>query len=224
MRKILSVMIAVLLCLCVMTPALAAENNFVPSIGYKDGPEIKKGEMNGEDVTDCLEVTSILQAEKGTTDITPSDRDLLLDVYQKLSDGTMRLPLEGDYVIRELVDVSFKKIACIDLQHGHKEWLAGENTSVEVMFELGVGAADTVTVLTYISGQWTEVKCTNNGDGTVTCVFEDICPVAFCVKAGSKPPQTGDEMGQDLLLWIVLMAASFVCMVALVVYRRRQTR
>ena len=40
-----------------------------------------------------------------------------------------------------------------------------------------------VAVFSYVDGEWIEaVSVTNNGDGTVTVVFEDICPVAFAVK------------------------------------------
>ncbi|MBQ2785770.1 MAG: hypothetical protein IJF02_04650 [Oscillospiraceae bacterium] len=48
----------------------------------------------------------------------------MLDVYKKLSDGTMTLPLEEDYVIRELADLSFKASACRGEKRGRKEKLA----------------------------------------------------------------------------------------------------
>ena len=76
----------------------------------------------------------------------------------------------------------------------------------------------------------------NNGDGTVTCVFEHFCPVAFCVEVtedsgdngesggGLNPPQTGDEMGGQMLIWISAMVLSMVGMVALLVYYRRSSQ
>ena len=216
-------MIAVLLCLCVMTPALAAENNFVPSIGYKDGPEIKKGEMNGEDVTDCLEVTSILQAEKGTTDITPGDRDLLLDVYQDLRKGDMEIPYSDLFaeldskkmVIRDLFDVSW-------LCEEHPVYVAPAGITIELTFDLGIGANTDIYVMSYKNNEWTPIVSTvNNGDGTVTCVFEDFCPVAFSVplNAQDAPAQTGDTA--NLTLWFVLLSVSAVALVAILVLRRK---
>ena len=223
MRKILSFMMAVLLCLGMVTPALAAKDSFVPSIGYKDGPEIVDAEMNEEDMVDCLVVTSIEEAEEKTTDIYQEDRDLLLEVYEELTDGSMQLPLENDeYVIRELVDVSFTT-EC-DEAHDHKEELAEEGTTIEITFDLGVDPDEEVIVMAYIDGQWVPVECENNGDGTVTCVFEDICPVVFCVKNTTPPAQTGDEAGRQLILWIVLMAVSFAAIVILVVGRRKFVR
>ena len=214
MRKILSVLMVLVLCMAMAAPAMAAKDSFVPSIGYKDGPEIVDG-----DLVDCLEVTSIEEAQKKETDISQEARDLLLEVYEALTDGSMTLPLENDqYVIRDLVDVSFTP-GC-DEAHDHKGWLAQEDTSIEVTFDLGVAAGEAVTVLAYVNGQWVEVPCINNGDGTVTCEFEDICPVAFCVRNTTPPAQTGDAEGRMLALWVVLMVASLAAVIALVVRRR----
>ena len=214
MRKILSIIMVLALAMALAAPAMAAKDSFVPSIGYKDGPEIVGG-----DLVDCLVVTSIEEAEKKETNISQEDRDLLLDVYQQLTDGTMKLPLENDqYVIRDLIDVSFTP-EC-DKDHDHKGWLAQEDTSMKVTFDLGVAAGEEVKVLAYVNGQWVEVECVNNGDGTVTCVFEDICPVAFCVKNVTPPAQTGDASGRMLGLWAALMAASAAAMAVLVVRRR----
>ncbi|MBQ8833651.1 MAG: LPXTG cell wall anchor domain-containing protein [Oscillospiraceae bacterium] len=228
MRKLICLLTALLVCVSLACPAFAAGDTFVPSISYKDGPEIEDAEMNGEDVEDCLVVSSITDAKNKSTDIYQEDRDLLLEVYDKLDDGSMKLPLENDeYVIRELVDVSFEKSGCVEPAHGHQEWLAQESNTVTIKFDLGVAKATDVVVMVYVNGEWTPVESVeNNGDGTVTCVFEDICPVAFCVEADSvdSTPQTGDAMNQNLILWIVLMAVSLAAIVILVVSRRKQAR
>ena len=228
MRRVICLIAAVLLCASLVGPAFAATGTFVPSISYKDGPEIEEAEMNGEDVEECLVVTSLTDAKNKTTDIYQEDRDLLLEVYEKLDDGSMKLPLENNnYVIRELVDVSFEKTLCVEVDHAHKEWLAEEGNTITIVFDLGVAKSTEVIVMAYVDGEWTAIKSVeNNGDGTVTCVFEDICPVAFCVEASSvdAAPQTGDTVGQNLILWVLLMAASLVAIVILVVARRKQAR
>lgn len=223
MRKMLSLMLAVLLCVCLASPALAAKDGFVPSIGYKDGPEIVDAEMNEEDVVACLVVTSIQEAEAKSTDIDQDARDLLLQVYGQLVDGSMKLPMESDdFVIRDLVDVSFS-VPCDD-EHTHKEWLAEEDTAVDITFDLGVEPDEVVTVMAYVDNKWVHVPTDNNGDGTVDCVFEDICPVVFCVGGSTPPAQTGDIAGQQLILWIVLMVVSLVAVVVLVVRRNKFVR
>ena len=229
MKRIVSVLTVMLLCAALVCPAAAAE--FVPSISYKDSPDAiiaEQGEKEelpgGEDVTDCIVVTSITGAKEKTTDISQEARDLLLDVYKQLSDGTMKLPLEGRYVIRELVDVSHKLNACVGNEHIHKPEHDKPGICVSVKFNLGIGKGTDLQVLTYHDGQWAPAESvTINGDGTVTCVFEHFCPVVFCVDT-LTPPQTGDAMAADLTLWIVLLLASLAAMAALVVYRRKAAR
>lgn len=225
MKKYLALFVVLALGLTLALPVFAAEDDFVPSIGYKDGPSIEDTDLE----TDCLIVTSIRQAKEKTTDIHQEDRDLLLDVYKQLSESSMKLPLEDNtYVIRELVDVSFKKSDCQEVtDHGHKEWLAEKGTTVTVVFDLGVKATTDVVVLVYVNDQWVPAeKVENLGGGKVRVVFEDICPVAFCIDpdAEEEVPPTGDVAGQNLLLWVVLMAVSLIAVVVLVLNRRKFTR
>lgn len=228
MRKLICLAAVMLLCATLVCPAFAAAGTFVPSIGYKDGPDIEDAEMNGEDVAGCLVVSSIAAAKNKSTDIEQADRDLLLDVYAKLDNGSMKLPLDnGEYVIRELVDVSFRKTTCVDAGHGHKAWLEEKGNTVEIVFDLGVAKTTEVKVLTYVNGEWTAIESVkNNGNGEVTCVFEDICPVAFCIESDAEdtPPKTGDEMGRSMILWVTLMAVSLAAIVVLLVVRRKNAR
>lgn len=228
MRKIVCLLTVLVLCAAMACPAFAAEDTFVPSISYKDGPDIEEAEMKEEEVQDCLIVTSIIAAQEKTTDIYQEARDELLDVYAKLNDGSMKLPLDGDsYVVRELVDLSWKKTDCVEADHTHDEDLAKEGVTIEVQFDLGISASDKIVVLHYHDGQWLPVESTvNNGDGTVTCVFEHFCPVAFCVEVAQNldPAPTGDSAGQNLVLWIVLMALSIAGLILLFILHRRSSR
>ena len=219
MRRLIGIL-AVLLCLAI--PAMAAEGSFVPSIDYKDGPEIEDAEMDDEDVVPCLVITSIPEAREKTTNIHQEDRDKLLEVYEQLTSGQMVLPLEGEYVIRELVDVSF--IIPCDEQHTHKEQLAKDGVTLDITFDLGIAPDETVIVMVYVDDQWVPVEIVNNGDGTVTGPFEDICPVVFCVRSELPPAQTGDIAGQNLVLWMVLMAVSLAAVVVLLMNRRKFMR
>ena len=121
MKRLITMAVFLAFCLSMACPVFAAADTFVPSISYKDGPEIIEGEMKEEDVEACLVVTSIRAALEKATDISQEARDLLLDVYEKLDSGEMKLPMEDDYVIRELVDLSWKKIACVDEEHVHED-------------------------------------------------------------------------------------------------------
>lgn len=193
MKKKFMAVLALALCLAIAIPVAASD--FVPSITYKGGPktsDIQVTDVNGvvlegwEGVDGCVVVTTIQEAIDKTTDISQEDRDLLLEVYEKLDKVEMTLPIEEDHVIRELLDVSFEYADCrLKEDHGNKPLgLKEEGVLLTVKFDLDIEADVTPTVMTYIDGEWTEiVEVTNNGDGTVTCVFEDICPVAFVVPA-----------------------------------------
>lgn len=218
---------ALLICSALTGPAFAAENSFVPSISYKDGPEIEEAKQGEESIRSCIVVTSIPDAKNKSTDIYQEDRDLLLEVYEALSDGSMELPLDKDYVIRDLVDVSFKKTECVEPGHGHKEELAKENTTITITFDMGLTKGVEITVMTYIDGEWVPAKSVvNNGDGTITCVLEDICPVVFCVEEdyNYKPPKTGDEFGRSLPVWIALMVGSLIAIVVLIILYRKKDK
>lgn len=94
-------------------------------------------------------------------------------------DGSMTLPYEkvsddivaGNMVVRDLFDVSWR---CVD----HPEAIAPTGVYVELTFDLGVEKDAQVVAMTYKDEQWNPVaSVVNNGDGTVTCVFENFCPV-----------------------------------------------
>ena len=228
MKRIVSLIGALLMCFTLASTAFAETNTFVPSISYKDGPDIEDAALNGEDVSGCLVVSSITDAKNESTDITQDERDTLLDVYDQLSDGSMELPLENEgYVIRELVDVSFRHSSCVEAGHDHKEKLAEAGVTVAIDFDLGVKADTEVVVFAYVDGQWVRIEnVTNNGDGTLTCVFEDICPVAFCVEEGAEdePPYTGISAERNLILWVAVMIVSLAAIVMLLVQRRKHAR
>lgn len=226
--KRMTSLIAALLCAVTVSSAAAAE--FVPSIGYKDGPEVIEAILHpvevtvgGEEVTDCVVLTSILAAQEKTTDIYQSARDLLIQVYGRMEEEGIVLPLEdGDYVVRELVDISFKKTPCIEAEHTHEDELEEEGIVLTAVLDLGVSADEKVVILSYRDGVWTEaVSTVNNGDGTVTCVLEHFCPVAICVAAESAdvpPVATGDS---GLNLWAALLSAACAGVVVLAVFRRK---
>lgn len=182
MKKILTVAVVLLLCVMIALP-VGADVTAAPSPQQLD-PEIKEANLNGLVLEDCVVITTVQQAEEKSTDITQEERDALLTAYNALVDGTESLPIEGEYAVREIVDIGFKKSGCRDLEdHGKKDdVLKQEDVILTIDFNMGIEADAEVCVMTYIDGEWAEIKsAVNNGDGTVTCEFEDLCPVAFAV-------------------------------------------
>jgi hypothetical protein len=230
MKKLICLLTVLALAMAFACPVFAVEA-FVPSISDKEEPDIVPDE-NGvmgeiwkdDEVVDkveggCLVITPISEAET-STEIPEDAREELLYVYKELLEGDMTLPYEQDgldpetMVIRELIDASW---LCED----HPAMLEPEGVTIDLTFDIGVDADTKVYVYVRIDGVWTAVPVVNNGDGTVTCTFEELCPIAFCVAAGTgKPPvQTGDEFNPTI--WIVLLAVSAAALVGVVVLRRK---
>ena len=231
MKRLICLLTVFLLMFALACPAFAAED-FVPSIGDKEEPEIvpdengvlgvirdKDGNIIGRITEDCLIITAISMIDI-STEIPEAAGDIMKYVYEQLTKGDMVLPYELDglnpdeMVIRDLIDASW-------LCEEHPAMLEPEGVTIDLTFDIGVDADTKVYVYVYIDGVWTPVPVVNNGDGTVTCTFEELCPIAFCVAAGTgKPPvQTGDTFNPTI--WIVLLAVSAVALVGVVVLRRK---
>lgn len=231
MKRIISLLTAMVMCAALVCPVFA--ENFVPSIDNKDGPGIENavidgGDSSGEDISGSLIVSSIIDAIEEATNIDQETRDQLLELYKKLDEGSMELPLteeESGYVIRELVDISHVSGGDATAEEEFHQWLAQVGNTITITFDMGVKGTTDVSAFVWVDGTWIRVEnVVNNGDGTVTCVFEDIGPVAFCVDPGAEEPapDTGDSGMQDIILWVVLLAVSAGALVVLLVLRRRQ--
>ncbi len=229
MRRLLCLTATVLLCLALVSPALAAEAEFAPSIPYKDAPPLVAAALDEEQepVDPCLTITSITAAEEKLTDITQSARDQLLEIYEELTEGTMELPLEGSYIIRELLDVSFCQNGCVEETHMHKETLDVHGITITITFDLGVEPTDKVTVLSYANNEWTPaLSVINNGDGTITCEFEHLCPVVFCVEQAevvtipTQAPVEPTPQEAPFPWWILLLLALAALVLVVDKYRK----
>lgn len=228
MRKIICMFMALLLCMSVCVTAFASEVDFVPSIEYKDGPTLGGGTLGDFVVDDCLIITTIEAALNGSTDISPEERELLLELYKKLSDPSdpMKLPLDYDYTILELIDISFKFDGCTNKDdHGNKEDQITGETKLYVDLEVNVPKDSGVKIHVYVDGEWIPVEdITINEDGTITVGFDNIGPVAISVREGytEDTPQTGDRLGNSITLWVVLLSLSAVALVAVIVLANRK--
>jgi len=225
MKKGMVVIALLAICLSLICPAFAAEDDFVPSISYKDGPEVNDAEMNEEKTDGCIVITSLKGAEEKTTDISQEKRDHLLDVYDKLVAGEMTSPSPENYIVRELVDISWAQLDCIEQDHPHEDELKQKGVVVKVSFDLGVKAEDELLVFALHNGQWDPVEVLEvDANGDATCLFEHFCPVAFCVKDGRNTDPTGDIAAGGLMLWAVLLAVSAAAVVVMSFNRRRLVR
>lgn len=257
MKRVLSFALALVMLVALSSTAFATK--FVDSISNKGAPEvIPAGVKDGEEyigevidpegnvlhtVThDCLVVTPVSEANTSTR-IPEDARDLLLEVYDELSKPDTKLSTlcpelddivkaafgdeydADDLVVRDLFDAT---ALCDEL----KQFLPIPGNTIDITFKLPLGADEFVSVIAYVDGVWKPiVKTVNNGDGTVTCTFEDICPIAFLTHVDSSsgspddPADTGDDAGMMMGVWGAVMAISLLAIIALIyVYRRNMIK
>ena len=253
MKKIVSLLVVLLFCLSLACPVFADE--FVPSITDKGAPEIvsivdnegnpaigeilgENGEVVGYLYEECLLITPVSQAKTST--LIPDDAEaLLLEKYNNLVSGAEDLPYEkfnanldpSTMVIRDLYDVTWLcgEDSGYENHPDHPTEVAPKGITVRIIFDLGVSKNANVYTMSFKNGAWNPIVSTvNNGDGTVTCTFEDFCPVAISVGSSyvTPPSQTGDD--GLLWLWIGLLAVATLALTALVVvpvvWKKRNVR
>ncbi len=253
MKRVISVLAILVLCVNLFVPVLADE--FVPSIEEKDRPQIvtiKDDEgndaiaeildANGNVIDylyeECLVITPLAKAKTSTL-IPDESEEALLKAYKDLVDSVVNLPYEKfnegldseKMVIRELYDVSWLcgEDSGYEDHPDHPELVSPKGVVIRITFDIDVGKNVKVYTMSLKNGAWNPIVSTvNNGDGTVTCTFEDFCPVSFSVESSYQQPpaQTGDNRMPGL--WIAVMSVSVVALAALlivpVVAKKRETR
>ena len=223
MKRMFAIITVALMCVSLMVPAMAAQE-FMPSVTNKPAPEVmvarildKDGNVIKEVGEECLIITSVSEANT-STEIPAASKDVLLNVYGKLLDGSMTIPYEkhndnldpSKMVIRDLFDATFVCAECPELLEAH-------GVVLEIVFDLNVAPGVNVYAMTYKNDQWDPiVSCVNNGDGTVTATFEKLCPVEFSINTDTTPPSgTGDV--NPFSVWGVIAIVSLAAIVILTV-------
>lgn len=250
MKKLLSLVIAIVLMLTVTVSATAAD--FVESITNKGAPELvvvdyvdgkpvvghvvdADGNELSTELIECLNITSIAEAETDP-DITDEAKETLLAAYEELKNSGANLSdicpdldtvvkekwdknkTANDLVVKDLFDIS-------DLCDDINTYLPQHGATLDLTFDLGIGAGIFVAAMVYVDGKWEPVvDAINNGDGTVTVSFDKLCPVAFLVPGSGAnlsvvSPTTSDA--SNIVIWGFVMLMSLVAIVALVIYRRK---
>lgn len=227
MKKIVTSLLAFVMCLSMVCPVFAA--NFVPSITVKPAPGIvstpdeegndvigqitdKDGNVIGTEYADHIIITPV-SSENAS--------EQLKKLYDDFVAGNIKVSdiiPDGTWVIKDMFEISSN---CDDLNKN----LPGNK--IDLVLDAGVAAGVAAKVMVYVDGQWKLLdNVVNNGDGTLTCTFEQLGPVSILVpgeEAGT--PATGDINSTQIVMWTVIAGASLLAMVAVaVVYRRKMVK
>ena len=243
MRKVLCMLTVLLLCMSMVLPVFATQDGFVPSITYKPNPELVS--VVGEDGKEyigvirdaegkiidyvghgCLLITPVAHIWDEEIEVPQDVEDLLRFVYEGLNDGSITVPYEkheadldaANMVIRDLFDARW---ACKE----HPKMLEPEGVVLELTFDLGVIADAQIFCQTYdeAAKDWFPiVSVVNNGDGTVTCVFEHLCAIEFSMPLTSVVVPTEETAKPNATPWIVLLIAAAGATVGVVVAKSKK--
>lgn len=238
MKKLLCFSLALLLSVAMVCPAFAAEDTFVPSITYKDYPTVVVGEDDvigvvkdeeGNEIDKiygpCLLVTPLARVNESEL-IPEASKQMLLYVYEELESGRMQLPAEklsedlepDELIVRELFDATW-------LCEEHPVMVAPKGIVFEITFRVNIEADQELYVMTYKNDEWNPiVDVVNNGNGTVTCTFEDLCPVAFIVGEDKDVPPTGDLFNNEAAFWMIMMVCAGLALAAVIYFRRKEVQ
>ncbi|MBP1569046.1 MAG: hypothetical protein J6J07_07095 [Oscillospiraceae bacterium] len=227
MKKIISIVLAMIMVFAIGATAFAA--TFTPSVEDPHGAINARILEDGEFIEGiifgkkCLIVTHISEADDAIPEL-DEEMALLKDVYKKLLSGEMKIPYEkagfnsANMTLIDLYDATF-------LCQEHPIMLEPEGVVIEITFKVNVPAGKEVCVMTYKNGQWIPAEeVTNNGNGTVTCVFEHLCPIAFAVETGSGSGSTGEsvpEANPNTGAPVFFGTAALVCAAAVVSFKRK---
>lgn len=248
MRKIFSLFLSGVFCLSAVCSAAATV--FSPSVERKAAPvvvELKDAEGNaavaklkGAELGDgtfvsaeSLVVTSVMDAENSDR-IPDASQKALLEVYNGLQDGSIKVPFKKldkkkahKLVVRDLFDISWTETE----DDSFEKLLDEEGVSLEMTFVVNIASDAAVYVMVYKNEAWQQIRqVTNNGDGTITCVFDHLCPVAVIVEdtteteAAETAAQDPEADDRSNLLWVGLLAVSSAALAVLVRSRKRKQK
>lgn len=250
MKRLFTLALAIVLMLTITVSASAAQ--FVESITNKGAPQlIIRDQINGKDVVgfitnpdgeqisevymECFKIYSVADALNGGN-IPNYAKDDLKNVYEDLSKSDSKISdvcPELDDIVKKgwgkdktPDDLVVKDLFYIDQLCTHDLHKLENGNTVDLTFDVSIANGLFITAMVYVDGKWVPVNnCVNNGDGTVTVTFSQICPVAFLVPGSSivdgdtVSPATSDVSG--VITWSIVMVASLASIAFLVIYRRR---
>lgn len=125
-----------------------------------------------------------------------------------------------DLIVRDLFDVS---LICDE----SNELLIDDEHHLLLTFNLGVKKDEFITAIKFNpeTDKWETIRSVvNNGDGTVTCEFDHLCPIAFLVeRTEANSAQTGDS-SVSIYVWIAVAAAAAALIVVLIIAKNKKEK
>lgn len=233
MKKAISVILSIIMVLCLSIPAFAADGDFRPSVPSKDSPVVVPQLLNGVSFDALIldENNEVVEGIHIVTEKTPEGQ-IIVTAYSEIevADGRVNVVyMQTSYEeildarslqeLNELIPVGMivRDFFDITLVGTYKD-IFKEGKKLQIRFDIGAELKEKIMALTRCSDEegWEFVESvTINPDGTVTVIFDKLCPVIFLTEKTDavQSPATSDM--NTIILWTVaaIFGIGSVCMI-----------
>ncbi len=247
MKKVLSVILAVVL-ICSLSVSAFAAADVNKSVTAKPAPELVVPNVANPNI-----VAQILKGETVIHDVLASEliitpyhkadsaphaiiTDMLKDAYTEITSidsvGELHDALDAlakkinkDYTADNLVVTDLFDIYLTGEAEDHHD--AHDEHYLRVTFKTGIAADAQAPIVLYncTGDKWDVVDAANvvnNGDGTLTIEFHDLCPVVFLSAVDKETPDTGDSTNAFLWGGVAVVAAAGCVLLSVFVFKKRE--
>lgn len=241
MKKAISLILSLLMVFSLSIVGFAAEDDFRPSVDSKDHPVIVPQDFNGVSF-DALILDANNNVIEGIHLVTykNADGEIIVTAYSEKDVADDRVDVvyfEASYKeilsarslkeLNELIPLGMvvRDFFDITLVGTYKD-IFKDGKKLQIRFDLGAELKDKLMVLTRCSDEsgWEFVESvTINPDGTVTVVFDRLCPVIFVTEDTGvvQSPATSDFATTALWSLAIIFGIGSVCMI---VASKKKTR
>lgn len=193
MKKLALCLMTLIMCVCMLAPVSATNDDYVPSVTYtstelvtiglsEDGQEIvgyivdKDGKVLSVAYRGCVRVDSLEEALDEESNIADSVRKLLIDLYNQFLNNEVKLS-ENSVGLNEWVAEKFGEENnadnlvirdLFDIQVHHEEcnnWLEQEGTTIDLTLDVDMEKDSVFQVIRFKDGKWELLeKVVNNNE------------------------------------------------------------
>lgn len=233
MKKAISLILSVIMVLSLGVAAYAAEGDFRPSVPSKDLPTVVPQILNGVSF-DALILDENNEVVEGLHIVTGEnpDGEIIITAYSEIEVADERVNvvyMETSYEeildarslseLNELIPAGMIVRDFFDITLvGTYQDIFKEGKKLQIKFDISAELEEKIMALTRCSDEtgWQFVESvTINPDGTVTVIFDELCPVVFLTeKDGAvESPATSDMSTVALWTLAVVFGMGSVCMI-----------
>ncbi len=233
MKKAISLILSLLMVFSLGIVGFAAEDDFRPSVDSKDHPVIVPQDFNGVSFDALIldDNNNVIEGIHIVTHKNP-DGEIIITAYSEKDVADERVNVvyfEASYEeilssrsLKELNDLIplgmvVRDFFDITLVGTYKD-IFKEGKKLQIKFDIGAELKDKLMVLTRCSDEsgWEFVEsATVNPDGTITVIFDKLCPVVFITEDTGvvQSPATSDFATTALWSLAIIFGIGSVCMI-----------